>query len=139
MSTVLNTNPGFSNAGGNNVSDYTASATLQGVSGTVITTDYFGNLRNSTPKMGALEYNTGYVWSGSTSSDFNTASNWLGNAVPPDGSDILFSQSPLNNCALDQTRLLGSITNSQSTYKLVLNGKTVNSDRKFDLYKRSTN
>ena len=119
----LNTNPGFFNPGGNNSSDYIPSATLPAVTGTEITTDYYGNTRNTPPIMGALEYSSGYVWSGATSTDFNTASNWLGNLVPSSGADITFAQTPLNNCILDQNRTLGSVTNSQSTYKLFLNGK----------------
>ncbi|MEI7980593.1 MAG: T9SS type A sorting domain-containing protein [Bacteroidota bacterium] len=117
----LNTDPSLANAGGTAALDYYASATLPGTSGTGITTDYSGVTRGATPKMGALEGNS-YVWQGGTSTDFNTASNWTGNAVPTDGSDISFVSNPSNHCILDQNRILKNITNGQADDDLVVNG-----------------
>jgi hypothetical protein len=75
--------------------------------------------------MGALE-TTDYVWSGATSTDFATASNWQNGLVPTNGADISFAVAPLNNCIMDQNRGLRNITNAQETYKLVLNGHRLN-------------
>ena len=116
-----NINPSYATAGGTVYTDYCASAALPGVSGTGITTDYAGLTRPSTPKMGALESNN-YVWVGGTSTDFGTAANWSGGVVPPAGANITFAASPSNDCVLDQNRTVGTITNAQSTHKLVTNG-----------------
>jgi len=128
----LNINPGFANAGGSNALDYYASATLPGVSGTGITTDYSGLTRPSTPKMGALESNN-YVWQGASSTDFNTASNWQPAEVPPAGADITFAASPSNNCVLDGNRSVGNIINAQATYKLVTNGHQLTISKNLNL------
>lgn len=118
----INIDPGFASAGGTSVSNYYTSASLNGVSGTGTTIDYVGVTRGVTPKMGALEVNN-FTWKGATSTNFGTASNWLENAVPPDGADISFDSNPNNHCVLDQNRTLGSITNAQSTDKFDLNRK----------------
>lgn len=117
----LNTNPLFNIAGGNAPLNYYTSAILPAGTGTAITTDYTGVGRSSLPKMGALETNTN-VWSGATSNDFATASNWQSGLVPTNGSDISFAASPVNHCLLDQDRSLRHITNAQGAYKLSLNG-----------------
>ncbi|MFZ4706095.1 MAG: beta strand repeat-containing protein, partial [Bacteroidales bacterium] len=118
----LNINPGFTNAGGTSAFDYYSSATLPGISGTGITTDYDGLTRGISPKMGALEVNS-YVWQGNTNNDFGTAANWTYGAVPPNGADISFAPNPGNNCVLDQNRSLEDITNAQGTYNFITNGK----------------
>lgn len=118
----LNTNPGFSSAGGTEVIDYYISASLTGVFGTGITVEFFGITRNDPPVMGALESND-YVWQGNTSSDFGTASNWLSNQVPLDGASISFASNPANHCVLDQNRVIKNITNTQSAKQLNINGK----------------
>jgi len=117
----LSINPDFTLAGGTNALDYNTSASLPGVSGTGITTDYNENARAATPKMGALEANN-YTWQGGTSDVFGLAANWVGNAVPPDGADISFAANPDRNCVLDQNRTLGDITNAQAIDILVVNG-----------------
>ncbi len=65
--------------------------------------------------------NTNY-WKGATSADWNTASNWTLNLIPASGEDIYFAASPSNHCVMDQDRTIGSLYNSQSTYRLVTNG-----------------
>ena len=117
----LNTNPLFTDAGSSNPLNYFTSAILPAATGTGIITDFTGLSRSVAPKMGALEI-TAYIWSGVTNTNFGTASNWQNGSVPPDGSDISFAASPLNNCQLDQNRTLRNITNAQSTYNLLLNG-----------------
>jgi len=117
----LNTNPTFNVAGGVNPLNYYTSAILPAATGTGITTDFTSLARSSAPKMGALE-TTSNVWSGATSSNFGTASNWQNGLVPTNGSDIAFAVSPFNNCVLDQNRSLRNVTNAQGTYKLMVNG-----------------
>ncbi|MBY0486536.1 MAG: hypothetical protein K2P85_05025 [Flavobacteriaceae bacterium] len=117
----LNTNPLFTNAGTTNPLNYYTAASLPAATGTGITTDFTNLVRSATPKMGALEI-TAYVWSGATSTNFATPTNWLNGQVPPNGSDISFAVSPFNNCVLDQNRTLRNITNAQATYKFFLNG-----------------
>ena len=118
----LSTNPLFSNAGSTNPLDYYTGATLPALSISGIANDYDDLARKNPARMGALESNN-YVWNGTVSTDFGTAANWASGVVPPNGADISFSASPLHNCVLDQNRLLEDITNSQGTYKFVLNGK----------------
>ncbi len=117
----LNINPVFALAGSNIALNYYTSAVLPAVIGTGVTTDYTGLARSAAPKMGALEI-TGYVWSGATSTDFFTLTNWEGGVIPPDGSDISFAAVPFNNCLLDQNRTFRNITNTQATFNLLLNG-----------------
>ena len=118
----ISIDPLFTSAGGTSILNYYTTAVLPGFSGTGVTSDYAGLSRGVTPKIGALEAN-GYTWQGGTSTDFGTAANWTCGAVPPDGADIYFAETPARNCILDINRIVGDITNSQSTYKLVLNGK----------------
>ena len=119
----LNTDPNFTTAGGTTSSDYIASASLEGVSGTGVTTDYDGITRNNPPKMGALESSLSFVWEGNTSTDFATATNWQNGVVPTNGADISFVATPANNCVLDINRTLKSVTNAQSLKTFVVNGK----------------
>ncbi|MCX6163832.1 MAG: T9SS type A sorting domain-containing protein [Ignavibacteriae bacterium] len=125
-------NPGFVTPGGTSATDYYTSASLPGVSGTGVTTDFNGITRSGAPKMGALEINN-YVWQGGINNDFNTAGNWVPSIVPSDGADISFAANPANHCVLDQNRTLGSITNAQGIYQLVVNGKqlTINGNLVF--------
>ena len=117
----LNTNPGFTTPGGTNSLDYEISASLSGVSGTGITTDFQGITRNDPPKMGAMESALDFIWQGNTNSDFATAANWQYGVVPLDGADISFASTPANDCYLDQNRSLKNITNT-SGKKFVING-----------------
>ncbi len=121
----LNTVPGFASAGGTNAEDYIPSALLLGVNSTGITIDYNDVTRLSTPQMGAFVSAGVHVWTGATSTDFATPSNWADGVVPSDGEDIVFAASPARNCVLDQARVIRSINNGQSTYQFILNGKTL--------------
>jgi hypothetical protein len=90
----LNADPTFSNAGGTNSTDYYINATLTGVSGTGITTDYNDIPRHvSTPRIGAWEV-TGQLktWTGNTSNSWNTSTNWSPSVVPA-SSDFLLINS----------------------------------------------
>lgn len=57
---------------------------------------------------------TTYTWSGITSEDFGTASNWLLNCVPPQYASINFASTVHNICKLDQHRYLTHITNDSN-------------------------
>ncbi len=118
----LNIDPLFASAGGTNADDYVTSASLPGVAISGITTTYHGITRSDSPKMGALEVSPVFTWQGASSTDFATAGNWAGGAVPPNGADILFAATPANDCYLDQNRTLRNITNTSSK-KLVVNAK----------------
>ncbi|MBT8317630.1 MAG: hypothetical protein HKP59_08380, partial [Lutibacter sp.] len=118
----LNIDPGFTLAGGTDALDYITAASLPGVSITDVTTDYEDITRGDPPKMGALESSVNFVWQGTTSTDFGTATNWADGVVPLDGADISFAANPINDCYLDQNRTLHEITNI-SDKKLVVNGK----------------
>lgn len=65
------------------------------------------------------------VWKGTTSTDFNTASNWTGSFVPLSGADISYDAAANNDCYLDQNRTVAGINFNNTTKKLNLNGKTL--------------
>lgn len=62
------------------------------------------------------------IWEGSISTDYAIAANWVYNFVPADGATIRFAIPTINDCLLDQNRILGTISNNQTNYKLNLNG-----------------
>jgi hypothetical protein len=101
-------------------------AGASGTNGTVSVplTDQRGFSRQSTTDIGAFEY-VAYTWKGTTSTDFNTASNWDEASVPVAGADIIFDASPSRSCNLDADRTIGGLSNAQSTYDLVVNGHTL--------------
>jgi hypothetical protein len=84
----ISTNPTFSNSTGTLPNDYMPSAVLSGITISGITTDYNGAIRSGTPAMGALE-GTYYLWTGGTSTNWETTSNWSTNAVPTSGQNII--------------------------------------------------
>jgi autotransporter-associated beta strand protein len=61
-------------------------------------------------------------WKGSISTDWSNAGNWTLNQVPAVDANIVFDDSPANDCYLDQNRSVTNITNSQGVYGIVLNG-----------------
>ncbi|VXB21033.1 conserved hypothetical protein [Flavobacterium sp. 9AF] len=65
---------------------------------------------------------TSSIWMGAVAStDFNVATNWVGNIVPASGADIQFATTPLNDCILLSNRTIGSLRNA-SAKQLKLNG-----------------
>ncbi|TDE01586.1 ice-binding family protein [Flavobacterium hiemivividum] len=73
---------------------------------------------------GTLAANTSInKWKGSVSTNWNNANNWTQNFVPAVDASIVFDDVPLNNLVLDQNRSVTNILNTQSTYKVVCNGK----------------
>ena len=61
-------------------------------------------------------------WKGTTSTDWNTASNWTRGTVLPDGSNLYFDAAPVNHCLLNANHPVNNIFNGQSTYRTVTNG-----------------
>ena len=64
-----------------------------------------------------------YKWSGSTNTDWNTASNWIP-GVPPTNADIEIPASLTNYPAMDQDRTIANLTIASGA-RLDLNGKTL--------------
>ncbi|MDD5360919.1 MAG: T9SS type A sorting domain-containing protein [Ignavibacteria bacterium] len=118
----LNTNPAYVNTTNFTYSGLLPTANFAGINIAGLTTDFESKTRGATPRMGALE---GFIWKGTTSTDFNTSSNWLCNMVPGAGSSVVFDNAPVNSCVLDQDRTVASVINSQSTYILDVNGKSL--------------
>ncbi|MFZ4726358.1 MAG: beta strand repeat-containing protein, partial [Paludibacter sp.] len=117
----LNTNPTFTLAGSTVATDYQLGVSVNGVTGTGIAVDYGLNSRGGTPTVGAWERNLN-KWKGTTSNDWNTATNWTGNSVPAADASITFDDVPLQHCVMDQNRSVTNIINAQSTYRVVTNG-----------------
>lgn len=115
----MNTSPNFVSGGTNISDDYLCKNNLSGVAISGFTTDYNLLTRGLTPMMGALD---GYYWRGNTSSDFATASNWIGGTVPPDNAYVIFDPSPVNHCVLDANHIIGNLINNQNNFGLDLNG-----------------
>jgi hypothetical protein len=81
--------PGFQNPGGTAATSYIPSALLPAVTGTGITTDYAGSTRSGSPEMGAYERDATVIWTGGTSTDWNTGSNWNSGGVPTAGLNVI--------------------------------------------------
>jgi hypothetical protein len=116
--------PGFLNAGGSNATDYKPVITkFDGIAGTGVGTDFGGATRTSVPTIGAWEFAGGNMWKGSVSNDWANLLNWTLSTIPASGDNILFDPYPVNHLVMDADRTVNNITNSQSTYRLVVNGK----------------
>jgi hypothetical protein len=125
----VNADPLFANAGSEVASDYTIGRDLIGDTGLGVLTDYASNPRPSIPTMGALERNINR-WKGNISSNWNDAGNWTANAVPAANANIIFDETPLRHCQLDQDRIVNDIVNASGTYQMQTNGHklTINGD-----------
>jgi hypothetical protein len=99
-----------------------SSASLPGVFGTGINIDFGLNPRGSIVTMGAWESAINLnTWTGTTSTDWGTISNWSAGILPAVDASIIFSASPGNDCFLDADHSVTDITNG-STKKLITNG-----------------
>ena len=109
--------------------DYKARRHLRGTAIMGFDTDFGNNTRPVTPQMGVWERIITF-WKGSVSNDWNTAENWTAGFVPYSGDDIDFDALPLNDAVMDQNRIIGNLTNAQSTYGVVINSHklTMNGD-----------
>lgn len=61
-----------------------------------------------------------YIWTGATSTAFNTAANWQLGCVPISGSNISFATSPTDKCLLGSNVTLGNITIAGNSNKHIL-------------------
>jgi len=106
-----NTNPGLADAGGILACNYIPSVQLTGVTGTGITTDYAGTTRDAAPTMGAYEQSS--IWTGSSSSDWNTANNWSNSTVPTASDNVnipVVSNNPVINQNMDNPAVCNRLT-----------------------------
>ncbi len=123
----ISTNPNFVSAGSTVAADYYPGlgVNLLGLSGTGVNVDYGSYPRSSSsPTMGAWERSN--KWKGTTSIDWNTASNWTGNTVPAVDDNIIFDDAPFRPCYMDQDRFVTDIINAQSAFRMVTNGFNLN-------------
>lgn len=68
-----------------------------------ITTDFNGTTRAATPTIGAFELApAAAVWTGATSTDWNTPTNWSSAAVPSASSDVTISSSATQDPVVNQ-------------------------------------
>ena len=118
--------PGFLNIGGGNPADYKQVITkFVGDSSTGISEDFGGAIRTAVPNIGAWEFAGANMWKGSISTDWGNSLNWTLSAIPASGANISFDPFPLNQLILDTDRTVNDITNNQSTYQILINGKTL--------------
>ena len=65
-------------------------------------------------------------WRGTkTSNNWNDPSNWTLNRVPATDANIVFDDTAQNDCQLNSDISVNDITNNQSSYHLLLNGKAL--------------
>ena len=67
------------------------------------------------------------LWVGTTSTDFDTASNWSGNYVPGHGAFIAFASNVVNDLHINNNRLFGGLDFNSATHtrKIVLGNYTL--------------
>jgi hypothetical protein len=53
-------------------------------------------------------------WTGSTSTNWSTTSNWMANVVPSSGATVQFANPAVNDLQLDADRTIGNLTNMSS-------------------------
>lgn len=114
------TNPAFINTG-TLASEYAPTVPGTGVTGTGITTDYTGNTRGASVSMGAID---GISWTGGTSTDWTTASNWSLGTVPVAGSIVNIPSGRTNYPSLSDDRTISSIALASGA-SFSLNGNTL--------------
>ena len=115
-------------------SDIANSNTLSYQPGVLVQKTMFKRLARSTCNTdwtGCVESNIVTIsmkinkWKGSVSNDWNNPENWTLNKIPETEDDLIFDDSPLNDCLLDQNRSVNNIINNQSIYRLNTNGNTL--------------
>lgn len=114
-----NTNPLLVSAGSTTATDYKSLCGLTGITGVGVTTDYNSVSRSGTvPSMGAWERDIN-LWTGATSSVYSTAGNWSKGAAPLSTENLVFAESPSNDCVLDGDKTVANVIN-QSTKKITI-------------------
>jgi Peptidase family M1 domain len=66
----------------------------------------------------------GYVWLGTTSTDWFTATNWAGSLIPPTGGDVTIATAVSNQPILPANITVGPLT-ILGANKVILNGNTM--------------
>ena len=94
-----------------------------------ITTDFLGNLRNTTnPSIGAYENSmaSGKYWNGSVSADWNDGSNWTPSGVPLASDDLTIIAGTPFSCTLNSIGLeCNNITVSNGATITITNGSEI--------------
>jgi hypothetical protein len=116
----LTDNPGFLNPGSTTATDYKINVPLIGVSGTGISADYEAASRVN-PTVGAFELPIN-KWTGTASPNWNEPGSWTVNVPVGNNINLIFADSPGNNCTLVADQTINDITNSQGAYRLVTDG-----------------
>lgn len=113
--------------------DFNSSTTLA-TAGSLERTGYIFGGWNTSPNGSGTSYTAGQTysagnslilyavwndnfWRGSTSTDFNTGSNWGSGTVPATNADIVFAEDADNDLVLDQDRTVGTLRFSGAPYK----------------------
>ena len=87
-----------------------------------VTDDMDGQPRSGTTDIGADEIGISGCWTGATSSDFNTTTNWEDSTVPSSGNNIVIPSPVINNPVLDTDRTIGTL-NIGTDKTININGK----------------
>ncbi|MCC5918919.1 MAG: T9SS type A sorting domain-containing protein [Cryomorphaceae bacterium] len=95
------------------------------------------NIFSNEPRRNFRVYSNQFVWEGTNNSNWNVASNWSNNQVPPQHARILFSPSAENNLHLNQNTSVEFINFNHSKKLLNLNGYNLTSEQ-IHLYNRES-
>ncbi len=87
-----------------------------------VTDDMDGQPRSGTTDIGADEIGISGCWTGATSTDFNTTTNWEDSTVPSSGNNIVIPSPVINNPVLDTDRTIGTL-NIGTDKTININGK----------------
>ena len=87
-----------------------------------VTDDMDGQPRSGTTDIGADEIGISGCWTGATSTDFNTTTNWEDSTVPSSGNNIVIPSPVINNPVLDTDRTIGTL-NIGTNKTIDINGK----------------
>ena len=118
---------GFSGGAGSTGSPSNIAGTL-----TLTTTSGATAIYTVTPTSGSCSGNSFTVtvtispnlWMGtSTSTDWNTGTNWVSGIVPASGADVIFSTTANNDLAVDGVRTIGNLTNRSTKRLYIPSGK----------------
>lgn len=90
---------------------------------TGITDDIDCESRSPLPDIGADQFSTSGYWTGTTSTDWGTSTNWADNVVPSSGDNITVLSGVTNNPLLDVNRTIGAISLGTGT-TVGINGQT---------------
>ncbi|MCX6230533.1 MAG: T9SS type A sorting domain-containing protein [Bacteroidetes bacterium] len=109
----INTNPNFTST-----SDLTPTAGnfIPGTAISNVKNDINSLSRNDPPAMGAYEGSIAGRWLGTTSTDWDVATNWDGNNVPTAASNVYIGATPLNQPLITNSAATPSVCNNLTIY-----------------------